>query len=210
MLFDKPPTISNGGKKKSMQDWLKSHNISYDEKMLRVELNQLVMMHKSQFPEYTIDRIATDNGHNIVRLPPYHCELNAIELIWAQVKGGAARNNTTFKINDVKQLLEQEINSVTPSNWANACAHVERLETDVFENELKIDATLSEEELSSFRFYPHDDDTDDSSSDSDSDTEVWPSDDSGDELLWIPGGSDYEFSAEHEPPEFPMWAVAEL
>jgi hypothetical protein len=33
-----------------------------------------------------------------------HCELNPIELIWAQVKGFVAKNNTTFRLKDAKDL----------------------------------------------------------------------------------------------------------
>jgi hypothetical protein len=31
--------------------------------------------------------------------------LNPIELIWAQVKGFVAENNTTFRLKDVKELV---------------------------------------------------------------------------------------------------------
>lgn len=41
----------------------------------------------------------------IFRLPPYHCEFNAIELAWAMVKSYVKKNNLTFKLADVKQLL---------------------------------------------------------------------------------------------------------
>ena len=33
-----------------------------------------------------IDNIAKKYGHEVIRLPPYHCDLNAIELIWADEK----------------------------------------------------------------------------------------------------------------------------
>ena len=34
-----------------------------------------------------------------------HCELNPIELIWVQVKGFVTKNNTTFRLKDVKELM---------------------------------------------------------------------------------------------------------
>ncbi|KAJ8911297.1 hypothetical protein NQ315_003288 [Exocentrus adspersus] len=52
------------------------------------------------------DEMAASRQITVLRLPPYHCELNPIELVWAQVKGDVARNNTSFKLSDVKILLE--------------------------------------------------------------------------------------------------------
>jgi hypothetical protein len=44
------------------------------------------------------------HGHEVIRTPVRHYELNPIELIWAQVKGFVAKNNTTFRLKDVKEL----------------------------------------------------------------------------------------------------------
>jgi len=52
-------------------------------------------------------------GHEVIRLPPYHCQYNPIELIWAQVKGEVATKNTTFKLADVEKLMHEAIDSVT-------------------------------------------------------------------------------------------------
>jgi transposase len=35
---------------------------------------------------YWIEELAKENGHTVLHLPPYHCELIAIEVIWASVK----------------------------------------------------------------------------------------------------------------------------
>jgi hypothetical protein len=51
---------------------------------------------------YETDNIANLHGHEVLRTPVRHCELNLIELIWAQVKGFVAKNNTTFRLKDVK------------------------------------------------------------------------------------------------------------
>jgi transposase len=51
-----------------------------------------------------IDKIANLHGHEVLRTPVRHCELNPIELIWAQVKGFVAKHNTTFRLKDVKEL----------------------------------------------------------------------------------------------------------
>lgn len=56
-----------------------------------------------------ISYIAEDHGHKIIWTPPYYCELQPIELVWAEVKGQVGRlysNETTLE--DVKaRLLDQ-------------------------------------------------------------------------------------------------------
>ena len=44
------------------------------------------------------------HGHEVIRTPVRHCELNPIELIWAQVKGFVAKGNNTFRLKDAKEL----------------------------------------------------------------------------------------------------------
>jgi transposase len=36
--------------------------------------------------KYYVDTIAQQNGHVVLRLPPYYCVLNPIELVWSQFK----------------------------------------------------------------------------------------------------------------------------
>ncbi|KAJ8909326.1 hypothetical protein NQ315_012808 [Exocentrus adspersus] len=62
------------------------------------------------------------------RLPSYHCELNPIELVWAQVKGDVARNITSFKLSNVKILLENSLERVTADKWQRCIHHVHKEE----------------------------------------------------------------------------------
>lgn len=50
---------------------------------------------------YLLDKLALERGHEVVRLPPYHCQYN-VELIRAQVKNEVAKQNNTFKMVDIK------------------------------------------------------------------------------------------------------------
>ncbi len=45
-------------------------------------------------------QIPQQHGHFIVHLPLYHCEFNATELIWGNVKGHVVWNEITLKINE--------------------------------------------------------------------------------------------------------------
>ena len=75
-------------------------------------------------------KFCTTKGKNIkvLRLPVAHSELNPIELIWAQIKGYVAANNTTFKIKDVKKLAEEAFTKVTDRNWMQAVKHTLKVE----------------------------------------------------------------------------------
>ena len=48
----------------------------------------------------------------MLRLPPYHPDLNLIEKIWGIVKTRIAAKNVTFKLQDVQQLAEQNFAAV--------------------------------------------------------------------------------------------------
>nr|CAI5867612.1 unnamed protein product [Callosobruchus analis] len=105
----KEPLPNTKWKKQELLDWLISKNIQPQERLLKPELLSLCKLHSSKFKRYAVDEIAKEGEIKVLRLPPYHCELNPIELIWAQIKGYVARNNTTFKLQDVRQLLKDSI-----------------------------------------------------------------------------------------------------
>lgn len=65
--------------------------------MLKPELLAIVRFLKPTKKSYVIDNLAKDAGHTILRLPPYHCEFNPIELAWAMVKGYVKRETQLSK-----------------------------------------------------------------------------------------------------------------
>lgn len=54
--------------------------------MVIAELLDIVKRIKPQYDKYLIDELAQTHNKKVLRLPPYHCELNPIELAWANVK----------------------------------------------------------------------------------------------------------------------------
>ena len=61
--------------------------------MLRAELWTLVKSEREKFPDKVMETVAKEYGHEILRLPPYHCELNPLELAWAAEKNYVAGEN---------------------------------------------------------------------------------------------------------------------
>ena len=53
-----------------MQDWLTARGIEFPEHALKGEL-----IKASNFtPKHAVDEMAKVAGHEVVRLPPYHCD----------------------------------------------------------------------------------------------------------------------------------------
>ena len=59
----------------------RENNISFSPDALRSELWILCKRHRVEKTSKIVEEIAKKYGHEVLRLPPYHCELNAIELI---------------------------------------------------------------------------------------------------------------------------------
>ena len=106
----------------------------------------MAKIHADLFPNsYTIDEIALEHGHMVVRLPPYHSELNPIELIWGQIKHFVARENKTYKIGGVTELVEYVMDNIISSGqWQGAIHHVLSFENQYWE---KFKYSKSEENL---------------------------------------------------------------
>lgn len=137
---EKTPTSS--WRKQELIDWLTAKGIAFEANLIKKELLAIANLHKTRFIKYAVEDIAEKYNITVLRLPPYHCELNPIELIWAQVKGFVARQNTTFKMKDVKLLFDQAITEVTPENWRKAVQHVIKEEDKMWDLDNLIDQTV--------------------------------------------------------------------
>jgi hypothetical protein len=83
---NKPPTRNSV--KAEMISWLEKNNVPFAAEMRKTELFQLVERHKTPRKKKTfrIDQVLKFHGHDVLRLPPYTCDLSPIELAWVKVK----------------------------------------------------------------------------------------------------------------------------
>ncbi|KAL4101079.1 hypothetical protein QTP88_021099 [Uroleucon formosanum] len=139
---EKIPTSSS--KKDEILLWLKSKGVVIDRPMFKPQLLSKVREIKSKYTSYVVDNLAKDAGHTVLRLPPYHCELNPIELAWAMVKTHVKQNNTSYKIDDVRVILNSAIERVTSENWSD---DKDEFETAAKETLDKIIEILEQDEL---------------------------------------------------------------
>lgn len=84
---------SSNSKKATMQAWLTEKGIHYDEMLLKPQLYNLIKVNKERFKTFSVDRILGEKGHEVLRLPPYHPNLNPIEMAWSDIKQYVASKN---------------------------------------------------------------------------------------------------------------------
>ena len=99
-------------KKAVLQNYLTQHNIPFSDTDTKKVLYEKIKP-KTTPVVYKTDNIANLHGHEVRRTPIRHCELNPIEFIWAQVKGFVAKNNTTFRLKNAKELMYAAFGKIT-------------------------------------------------------------------------------------------------
>ena len=98
-------------------EWLKKRKIPYAKDALRPTLWKLA---KENYPTYRLEKIANKYGHEIVRLPPYQCQLNPIELIWGIEKNYVASENKEHKLSEVEDLFRKKREEIDQETCKNA------------------------------------------------------------------------------------------
>ncbi|XP_039282804.1 uncharacterized protein LOC111061493 isoform X6 [Nilaparvata lugens] len=138
-LRDKIP--DSKWKKNEIIEWLSVRNIPHDPTLTNAELLSIKEI-KTAENRYELDCIANEMGHEVVRLPPYHCLYNPIEWIWAQVKREVASRNTTFKLADVEKLTNDVLDNVTKEDWAKCVEQAEDLQEADFQKQCSRDIIM--------------------------------------------------------------------
>ncbi|CAH1971032.1 unnamed protein product [Acanthoscelides obtectus] len=71
---ERVPTM--GSRKSDMQQWLREKGTPFDDSCVKAELYEKIKQHKPANISYVTDEMARQCGVTVLRLPPYHCELN--------------------------------------------------------------------------------------------------------------------------------------
>ena len=103
-------------KKQELQEYLTSKSVAFHEKTSCLELRKKAKDYIHSNEKIEIVRLAEEHGHEVLFTPPYHSDLQPIELLWARVKGRVGRqynNETTLQI--VYERLMREFQLVEES-----------------------------------------------------------------------------------------------
>jgi transposase len=85
-------------------------------------MNELLLLVKSApVPKtYSIDKLFVSAEHTVLHLPPYHCDLNPIELVWGDIKGRVGEV-LTENMSEKKELCLKLFSEYTSDKWKKCC-----------------------------------------------------------------------------------------
>ena len=135
-------------RKAQFQKWLSENNISFSPDALRSELWILCRRHLVEKTSKIVEEITKKYGHEVLRLPPYHCELNAVELIRGVEKNHVACENKSMTIEGVKKLFRKRRGEINKEICWNCIQHVHSVEDRYWEMDRIIDQKMGKLMLS--------------------------------------------------------------
>ena len=130
-----PPTPACS--KERIRAWLETNKIPCNEDCLKVELVEILRKLAPE-PTYEIDVIARKQGHDVIRTPPYHPELQPIENCWGVVKNEVARH-CDFTMDNLKMQLEAAFNKVTAETCQKIISKIRSVENRFWEEDAELD-----------------------------------------------------------------------
>ena len=135
--------------------------------MRKIELYEIIIANAPPEKKYCIDELLKEKGHEALRIPPYHCDLNAIELAWAATKRYIKERNVNSELSmkEMKKLTSEALSGISKEQWSKYCDHVISVENKYWETD-----NLVEEAVENLSFIVGDE------NDSDSSTEIAESD----------------------------------
>ncbi|CAH2227263.1 jg2118, partial [Pararge aegeria aegeria] len=143
--IDKAPNQAR--KKADLVACLQRQGVEADVNMLKAKLLRQVKENKPAKLKYKINELALQHGHRVIRTPPYHCQYNASEMIWAQVKGYAARHNTKppFSRNKMMTLLKEACASIKKEDWVKVVKKTRKIIKEDYNRDVNIDNVIENE-----------------------------------------------------------------
>lgn len=118
--------------KARIRSWLEANKVPCGEDWVKAELLD-ILRRMAPEPTYAIDEIARAAGHEVLRTPPYHPELQPIEMCWGVVKNHVGRN-CEFTLSSLYGKLDEGFAKVTEDTCKSVIKKVRTTE-DEFWNE---------------------------------------------------------------------------
>lgn len=103
-LESRCPTTAT--KKEDFKKWLEHRGLHFPTGATRPELLCICQQNRPQ-PQYTVDNVICEWGHEVIRLPPAHPELSAIEQVWGNMKRYVCSSLQRFTRADLQARVEE-------------------------------------------------------------------------------------------------------
>lgn len=136
ILSEHSPPTSQSSKLK-IREWLEQNKIYCRDDCLKPELVE-VLAKIAPEPIFAVDEIAIAHGHKVLRTPPYHPELQPIEICWGVAKNHVARN-CDFTMKNLTLQLENGFSKVTAETCTKIITKVKRVEDEFWATDIKMD-----------------------------------------------------------------------
>ncbi|KAH0815577.1 hypothetical protein GEV33_007214 [Tenebrio molitor] len=110
--------ITSTSNNEDMRAWLQNKNIEFDKSLIKKQLLALIKpLIDQEKKSYIVDTLLHSHGYDVLRLPPYNCQYNPIELAWAFTKSYYNKhiNEEQAKSpNTVRRVWEEALLHFTP------------------------------------------------------------------------------------------------
>ncbi|KAJ3655607.1 hypothetical protein Zmor_014729 [Zophobas morio] len=116
-------------KKSKLQLWLHQNEIPFDSNLTKKQLYEIIKPNILSRKKYLIDELLSKNGIQVLRLPPYHCQYNPIEMVWGfckQYDNKHILEQPSGKLK-VANLWKKALSKYTPEMWLNSVKHCEQI-----------------------------------------------------------------------------------
>lgn len=130
--------------KGEMIDWLAKRNMKAFPTMRKDELFQLIESHNPKTIVSKTGELIQEYGYEILKLPPYMCELNPIEAAWTKIKDIVKEHkiHSDLSIEKIRKIIEMSIQKITNKDWNEFDEHVIACETDYWNRDMLMENTL--------------------------------------------------------------------
>ncbi|KAF2891984.1 hypothetical protein ILUMI_14189, partial [Ignelater luminosus] len=98
----------------------------HDLTSFKPELLELANTNKKK-KVYKVNELIKRHGHEVLRLAPYHCDFNAIELVWTQAKKYYYDHigSVGFQDEKVVAMWKEALNHCNDELWQHCVNHTE-------------------------------------------------------------------------------------
>ncbi|RHY85699.1 hypothetical protein DYB37_014043 [Aphanomyces astaci] len=114
-------------KKADMLAACETYGINVNQRLTRPVVWAVLKDHIDRVVKSEVESMAMERGHLVAWTPPYHSDLQPIEMVWSDVKGKVGRQYTvTTSFEDVRVLLDAAFASLPSKTIYNCIGPTER------------------------------------------------------------------------------------